>query len=260
MTLAYSQYGDGPSLVLLHAFPLSRDLWRDVAPILANEGWRVITPDLPGFGASTGAADGMEGMAVEVAALLDALGVHSAVIGGCSMGGYVALEFARQFPSRVAGLLLVDTKAGADDDDARANRERIASHVESAGSTAGLAATMPDSLLGATTRATRPDLIEWTKTQINANAAQGVADAQRAMAMRRAQFDTLASLRVPVMCIRGSEDTVSNAADHAAMAAAARDAVDIAVPAAGHLLPIEQPGAFADHVSEFLQQVRGPHC
>ena len=260
MTLAYAQYGDGPVVVLLHAFPLSRDLWRDVAPSIAKHGWHVIAPDLPGFGASPATVSGIDGMAAAVAGLLDGRGVQSAVIGGCSMGGYVALEFARQFPARVAGLLLVDTKASADDDDARANRERIASHVQVADSTAGLAATMPDTLLGATTRSEHPLLVEWTKAQILANSPAGVAAAQRAMASRRAQFDTLASLRVPVLCIRGAEDAVSSAADHAAMAAAAHDAVEVTVPAAGHLLPIEQPGAFVDHAIAFLQQVRGPHC
>ena len=260
MTLAYSETGSGPALVLLHAFPLSRDLWRDVVDDLAACGWRVITPDLPGFGASTATVDSMDAMANEVAVLLEELGIHSAVVGGCSMGGYVALSFAHQFPKRVAGLVLVDTKASADPEESRANRARVADQVEASGSTQALAVAMPDSLLCESTRTQKPELVAWAKAQILANSATGVAAAQRAMAMRREQFDTLASLHAPVLSIRGAEDAVSTAADHAAMAAAAHDAVDVEVPGSGHLLPIEQPSAFVAHMKAFLQRVRGPHC
>lgn len=260
MRLVYSERGDGPAVVLLHAFPLSRDLWCDVVAPIAESGWRVITPDLPGLGGSRIPADSIADMASAVAGLLDELGVHSAVIGGCSMGGYVALSFAEQFPDRVAGLILSDTKAGADTDEARANRHRIAEQVEAARSTVALARTMPETLLGSTTRANRPDLVEWVQEQILTSSMVGVAAAQRAMADRREQFDTLSTLHVPVLSIRGAEDAVSTAADHAAMVAASQDAIDVEVPAAGHLLPIEQPGAFVGHVIPFLDGVRGPHC
>lgn len=260
MTLAYGDRGSGPVLVLLHAFPLSRDLWRDVVDPIAARGWRVITPDLPGFGESVQPVETIDAMAVAVARLLDELGVHSAVLGGCSMGGYVALEFARQFPERVAGLLLADTKASADDADARAHRERIATQVETSGSTHALAVTMPDTLLGSTSRAAQPALVDWVTAQISANSAIGVAAAQGAMAARRAQFDTLRSLSVPVLCIRGAEDVPSTADDQAAMVEAARDGVGVEIPAAGHLLPIEQPAAFLAHAISFLERVRNPHC
>ena len=258
MTLAFSERGEGPALVLLHAFPLSRALWDDVVPQI--DGWRVITPDLPGFGASAIPVDSIDAMADAVASLLDRCGVQSAVVGGCSMGGYVALAFAERYPQRVAGLVLADTKASADPEDARTHRERVASQAERSGSTQALAATMPETLLGVTTRARQPHLIEWAKEQILANSAAGVAAAQRAMANRRAQFDTLAALRVPVLCIRGTEDVPSTSEDHAAMAAAAPDAVNVEVPEAGHLLPIERPSAFLAHLLPFLQRVHGARC
>lgn len=260
MTLAYAAQGSGPALVLLHAFPLSRELWRDVVAPLADAGWLVITPDLPGFGETQTTVASIDDMADEVAQLLDECGVHSAVVGGCSMGGYVALAFAQRFPARVAGLILADTKATADDEAARANRERIAQQVLASGSTRALAATMPDTLLGTTTRGNNPDLIGWVQEQILANRPEGVAAAQRAMATRREQLGTLAALRVPVLSIRGAEDGVASAADHVTIAAVARDSVECDVPNAGHLLPIEQPRAFLAQVLSFLERVRGPHC
>ena len=258
MTLAFSERGEGPALVLLHAFPLSRALWDDVVERI--DGWRIITPDLPGFGATPTPVASIDAMADAVAVMLDRCGIQTAVVGGCSMGGYVALAFAERYPLRAAGLVLADTKASADPEDVRAHRDRIASQAESAGSTQALAVTMPDTLLGVTTREHRPELVDWVKAQILANSAAGVAAAQRAMAGRRAQFDTLAALRVPVLCIRGAEDIPSTAEDHAAMAAAAPDAVNVEIPGAGHLLPIEQPAAFLAHLLPFLKRVHGPHC
>lgn len=258
--LAYAEYGSGAALVLLHAFPLDRTLWSEVAEPLAADGWQVVVPDLPGFGESTVAVATIDDMAVSVADLLDHLSVQSAIVGGCSMGGYVAMAFARLYPERTAGLILVDTKASADGAEARANRERIATQVQAAGSTDALATTQPDVMFSAATRADRPAVVEWLLRTIRAQTPSGVAAAQRAMAQRVEQFDLLSSLRVPVLCVRGAEDGIALAADHAAMATAAHDALDITVEGAGHLLPIEQPEAFVEHVSAFLRSVRGARC
>ena len=260
MTLPYSEVGSGPVLVLLHAFPLHRGLWRDVAEPLAADGWRVITPDLPGFGEARQPATSIDAMADEVALLLDHLDEHTAVIGGCSMGGYVSLAFAERYPHRVAALVLVDTKASADSDEGRANRERVAQQVTDAGSTQALATVMTDSLLGPVTRERRPEIVGWVRDQILEAQPAGVAAAQRAMADRREQFDTLRGLTVPVLAIRGADDGVATAEDHAAMAVAAIDGLNVTIPDAGHLLPIERPDAFVAQVRDFLGRVRTPSC
>ena len=258
--LAYSEFGSGPALVLLHAFPLDRTLWRDVVEPLANAGWRVITPDLPGFGESPETVATIDDMASEVAVLLNSLGINSAVVGGCSMGGYVALAFAAQFPERTAGLILVDTKANADGEEARANRARIAQQVVDSGSTAALAATQPDIMFADATKANRPDVVRWLKDTINAQRPDGVANAQYAMAGRAEQFVMLAELHKPVLCIRGAEDALASADDHTRMATASGDGLDVTIADAGHLVPIEQPAAFVEHVTAFLARLRAPHC
>ncbi len=258
--LEYSETGTGPALVLLHAFPLDRSLWRDVVAPLAAVGWRVVTPDLPGFGASEKFIGSIDDSASAVATLLNHLGENAAVIGGCSMGGYIALSFAAQYPERTAGLILADTKASADGEEARANRERIAQQVLASGSTAALAATMPESMLSPTTLERRAEVSQWLQATIRLQDPASVAAAQRAMATRADRFATLKALRVPVLCIRGADDRTATADDHARMAAAAGDAVDVVVPEAGHLLPVEQPVAFVEQVAEFLRGVRTPSC
>ena len=258
--LAFSEVGSGPALVLLHAFPLDRSLYRDVTEPLAADGWRVITPDLPGFGGSEEAVGSIEDSALAVALLLNQLGENAAVLGGCSMGGYIALSFAAQFPDRTAALILIDTKASIDGAEALANRERVADQVLASGSATALAATLPDSMLSATTLSERPQLADWLRQTAGRQCPHSVAAAQRAMAARVEQFAALAALHTPVLCIRGTDDRTATAADHAAMAAAAGDAIDVHVPGAGHLLPIEQPAAFVEQVSAFLRKLRAPRC
>src|SRR6516162_2263455 len=122
--VAYDDVGRGRVLVLLHAFPLSRAMWRPQREALQAD-CRVLTPDLRGFGGTSPFAGtpALEQMADDVAGLLDALGVREPVVlGGLSMGGYVALAFVRKHAGRLAGLNLADTRAEADSAEARANR------------------------------------------------------------------------------------------------------------------------------------------
>ena len=108
--LAYTDTGIGQPVVLLHGYPFNRTLWNEQVSALSNS-YRVITPDLRGLGESgaTSGAATMNRMAQDVAALLDQLEISRAVIGGLSMGGYVALAYYKQFPSRVRALVLTDT-------------------------------------------------------------------------------------------------------------------------------------------------------
>ena len=259
-TLQWSEQGVGSALVLLHAFPLDRSLWDTVVGPLASAGWRVIVPDLPGFGVDTSPARSIDDMADRVVALLGNLGVHSAVFAGCSMGGYVALSLAAQHPERVAGLVLIDTKASADGEEARANRVRIAEQLERSGSTAALAATQPEAMLAAETLEQRPAVVHWLRETVLAQRAEAAAAAQRAMAERAQHFDTLRGLRVPVLCVRGAEDRISTVEDQKAMVGAAGDALDVTIPGAGHLVPVEQPDALVAAMRPFLTHIRAPHC
>jgi len=128
--LAYAEHGEGRPVVLLHAFPLSRVVFDDQARGLADRA-RVVLPDLRGFGESPTGDDepSLDRMADDVAALLDRLGLERVVLGGLSMGGYVVMAFLRRHPERVSGVVLMDTKSGADPAAARENRLQVAEAV-----------------------------------------------------------------------------------------------------------------------------------
>ena len=155
--LYHRDTGQGLPVVLLHAFPVSSAMWLSQREALAP-AYRVITPDQRGFGGSPlGADDPDLGLAADdVVALLDAKNIDSAVIGGLSMGGYVAMALLRRHPQRVRALVLADTKAGADPEPARANRHRIAAAVEADERSSLLLEEVLPTLVGPTTVATRP--------------------------------------------------------------------------------------------------------
>jgi pimeloyl-ACP methyl ester carboxylesterase len=255
--------GPGEPVVLLHAFPLDSALWAAQRRPLAQAGFRVITPDLPGFGGSPLSPDepSLDVVADAVAATLDQFGIEQAVVGGLSMGGYVTMAMLRRHPERLRALVLADTKAGADAPEAAANRLRVAAEVEAAGSTQELAGTMLPNLLGATTRAQRPEVVAAVRRWITAQPAPAVAWAQRAMAGRPDSFADLAGFGGPVLVLVGSEDTITPAAEAAAIVAAAEEGGSattlVEIPAAGHLSAVETPDAVTRALLDWLPGLRG---
>ncbi|WP_035797921.1 alpha/beta fold hydrolase [Kitasatospora mediocidica] len=256
--LSLRESGTGTALVLLHAFPLSARMWQaqlDGLPGPDGSAARVLAPDFPGFGAGAPSADppSLDLLADGVARLLDDRGIDRAVVGGLSMGGYVALAFARRHPDRLRGLLLADTKASADTEAARVNRERIAAAVLARDSVRLLAEERLEStLLGP---AAAPELVAAVRALIAAATPAGVAWAQRAMAARPDSFEVLAGLRVPAAVLVGAQDALTPPEDARAMVRALPDARLTVIEGAGHLSALEAPQAFDAAVRELLRRV-----
>jgi pimeloyl-ACP methyl ester carboxylesterase len=252
-------------LVLLHGFPLDHRMWLDVTALLAGDP-TVLVPDLPGFGASPVGEDvarvvGGEGPSIDVmadgvAATLRAAGIDGSVVAGLSMGGYVAMALVERHPDLVVGLGLLDTKSTADSDEARANRLRVADAVLSESSTDPVLG-MRTTLLGETSRAGRPDLVEHLEDWITDQGPRGIAWAQRAMAARPDRTEVLRAFAGPATVVVGEQDELSpiDAARH--MAVALADARLVVVPGAGHMTAIENPEPVAVALGDLLRRSGG---
>ncbi|MDX6197314.1 MAG: hypothetical protein QOJ79_465 [Actinomycetota bacterium] len=253
MELAYREAGSGRPLVLLHAFPLSATMWLEQRDGLASE-CRVITPDQRGFGGSALGEDppSLDTAADDIAELLDRLDLDQVVLGGLSMGGYVAMALLRRHPDRIFALILADTKATADPEAGKANRERIAAAVESDETSTVLVDEVLPALLGSTTTASRPLISGRVRGLVQAAPASAVAWAQRAMAGRPDSFDTLRAFDRPALVIVGEEDVLSPPPDAEAMAATLPHGRLVVIPEAGHLTAVETPEAFNAQVAGFL--------
>ncbi|MFB4313130.1 alpha/beta fold hydrolase [Actinomadura sp. 21ATH] len=244
--------GAGTPLVLLHAFPLSSAMWLGQREGLAGR-FRVITPDLRGFGGSLLGADepSVELMADDVARMFRRLGVARAVVGGLSMGGYVAMALCRRHPDLVLGLVLADTKAAEDTDTVRLARLRQAETIDRDGDVSVLLDEVLPHLVGPTTLRQRALVYGRVRGLVQSTPPPAAAWALRAMAAREPSFETLRGLKVPALVMVGSEDAVSTEDDARAMADVMPNAELTVIPRAGHLCAVEQPDLFNQAVSEF---------
>jgi pimeloyl-ACP methyl ester carboxylesterase len=252
LEVAFVARGQGPTLILLHAFPLDQRMWAGQVEGL-HEVAHVVTLDMPGFGSSQ-ATDGtlsVDELGDWVHHFAQRLGHERFVLGGLSMGGYVALSCARRHPSALQGLVLADTRAGADSEAAKATRLAHAARVEAEG-VAFLAETFPARVLTAATLIERPELVRMVLDWALAARPAAVSGALRMMASRPDATASLSGLRMPVLAIVGEGDAITPPDELEGVIAAVPDGSIARLPAAGHLSNIEQPAAFNQAVRAFL--------
>jgi 3-oxoadipate enol-lactonase len=245
--------GKGPSLLLLHAFPLSSAMWRPQIEALRKD-YRVVAPDFRGFGSTPGfaGAPSVDQMADDVAALLDELKICApVVVGGLSMGGYVALAFARRHAARLRALILADTRAEADDATARANRDKMIEFASKNPSLAVVERMLPTGLC-AETLAKRPEVVATVRHIASVHAPAGIVNALRALRDRPDATPRLNEIAVPTLVIVGREDALTLPAAAETLAAGIPGARLVLLEKAGHLSNLEQPEGFTEAVRMFL--------
>ena len=242
------------AVVFLHAFPLRARMWDPVRACLPHD-LETLAPDFPGFGDAPPGPRSLAGFASNVLAALDRDGLDRVVLVGLSMGGYVAFRLFDVAASRVAGLVLADTRAGPDGADARDRRTAQAARVRAEGP-----AWMPDALLpgllGATTRAGHPDVVDAARAMVAGGNREGVARALEALRDRPDSTPLLHAIRSPTHVIVGAEDTLTPPSEATALAAAIPGATLDVLPGAGHLSAIEAPAAFSRSLTWFLSRIR----
>src|SRR2546421_12636916 len=257
INIGYDDHGIGQPVLFLHAFPLNRSMWSgELVALLQEERYRLVALDWRGFGESdiTSNISTMEQFADDVAGLMDVLGMQDAILCGLSMGGYVAFAFLRKYPQRVRGLILADTRPGADTAEGRANRENVARVAETQG-TGAIANLQLPKLISENTRQQHPEVEARIRQMINAATPQGIAAASRGMAQRQDSTDLLASITCPTLVIVGERDVLTPPAVAQDYAAKIPNAQCIIIPSAGHLSNLEQPEAFHQAISGFLQSL-----
>ncbi len=255
-TLHFEERGSGLQLLLIHGFPFSGRMWAGQLESLSNSA-RVLAPDLPGFGDSPARGDAatVDQYAEDCLAVLDALDImEPVVIGGLSMGGYIALAAARLFPLRVRGLILASTRAGADSAEGRATRDKTIAQVKESGASV-VAEGMFPKLLSAETYKSQPEVAAELKEIMRSATPEGVAAALAAMRDRPDSTDLLPNLHMPVLIIHGKDDQVIPPAEAEVMAKAIPNNVLHLVDKAGHLPNLEQPDEFNRIVIKFLAKL-----
>ena len=239
-------------LVLIHAFPLNARMWEPQLTLAAH-GWRVLAPHLCGFDGRTGdpPASTVDDYAGDVIDLLDALHVEDAVVGGLSMGGYVAFAVLRFAPRYVRGLILADTRSQADTPEGVESRKGMLQLLAGKGA-AVLADEMIPKLLGASTRANQPEVADRVRELILSNPSEAIAGGIRALMSRPDSTPLLRTIHRPTLIVVGDEDTLTPPALSEEMHRAIAGSELIVVPGAGHLSSLERPDVFNAALARFL--------
>jgi len=253
ITLMYDDQGNGEPLVLIHGHPFDRSMWAPQVEEFSRSGWRVIAPDLRGYGQST-VVPGMtllETFARDTVALLDHLDIDRVVLGGLSMGGQIVMEFYRLFPDRIRGLVLADTFPGGETGDGKRARNAQADRLLREGMQ-GYADEVLPKMVAPMTLAALPTVAAHVRAMMRGAPPEGAAAALRGRAERRDYTDMLARIAVPTLVVVGRDDEFTPVSDAERMHRLIPHAVLAVVDDAAHMPNLERQSEFNRVLHSFL--------
>jgi pimeloyl-ACP methyl ester carboxylesterase len=255
VSIALEDRGSGRAILFVHGYPLGRNLWRHQVQHL--DGWRRIAPDLRGMGESSlpEGEPSIGDYADDLVGVLDQLGVTRAVVCGLSMGGYIAFDVVRRYRPRVAGLILITTRAEADSEEARQGRDQSAARAAASGAEAIADAMLPR-LFAPESLIRIPGTVAEVRAGILATPVPGIRSALVALRDRpdsRPLLETLGG--IPTLVVAGAADTITPPQEMRAMANAIPGAEFVVVEGAGHLPPLERPDVTTDTIARFLRKL-----
>lgn len=250
--LGYDEAGEGPVLLLVHGFPLDRTMWAEQISGLSDIS-RVVAVDLRGRGKSPEAGDGwtIDDYADDVAATIDSLGVDKVDLAGMSMGGYVVLAAWRRHPDKIRSVILINTKAEADSQEAKEAREKTAIMVREKGTAELINGLFPKMFAPGANDAVKDKV----RTMFEDTPSETAAADALVMKDRPDSTSDLGSINVPVLVIQGEEDSIMSVDGSKAMAGNISGARFTTVPSAGHMAPVENPEAVNQAIREFLDGI-----
>jgi pimeloyl-ACP methyl ester carboxylesterase len=253
--LSYSNVGDGRRTVLLiHGHPFNRTMWQPQLEFL-QASYRVVVPDLRGYGASSlpdGRETRLETFAADNLALMDSLGIRKFVLGGLSMGGQIVLEMLRQAPDRIEALLLADTFAGLDTAERKQLRFTIADRLEREGMEAYALGELTKMITPANVEEL-PEVAEHVMKMMTTTPPAGAAAALRGRAQRIDYTPLLQEIRVPALVVVGREDVYTPVAWAEQLNRDIPGSKLVIIEKAGHMPNLERPDVFNYALGSWLQ-------
>lgn len=256
--LHWREKGAGDPVIFVHGFPFRSTMWGPQLEAVP-EGWRYIAPDLRGFGESERGDMplSIELFADDVVGLMDHLAIEQAVICGLSMGGYVTLSMAERYPHRLRAVVLVATRASADDDAAKAGRKKLAAQVRVEGSQPVVNAMLPKLMAGATS-IQRPQVQQFVMNMMQTTAPETLGGSLAAMAERDDYRGMLEKIAVSTMVVGGDQDQIIPREEMDLLTRQVRGAKLEIIPNVGHLPNLEAPDVFNKLLENFLKFLPPP--
>jgi len=254
-TISYREQGRGTPLVLVHGFPLDNRIWDSQLASLSDK-FRVIAPDLPGFGQSKSTKPfTMQSLADDLHSLLSQTSALPCILAGLSMGGYMTFAYAAKYAKDLKALILVDTKADADTPDGKAGRDKMIQTARTSGSPAIAAAMMPK-MLSPDSQQNRPQLVQQLKTIMESCPALTIEHALAAMRDRADSRPLLPSINIPTLILVGDQDPITPPAVAETMNKEIKNSKLITIKSAAHLTSMEQPEQVNQALRQFLAMIK----
>ncbi|WP_309140332.1 alpha/beta fold hydrolase [Streptomyces sp. PKU-EA00015] len=256
ITIGFEDEGSGEPLVLVHGHPFDRSMWQPQIEHFRRAGWRVIAPDLRGYGESTvvPGTTTLETFVRDIAALLDHLGVDRFVLGGLSMGGQIVMEFHRLFPGRIRGLVLADTFAAAETEAGKAGRYMMAERLLREGMSGYAEEVLPKMVAPSNIEAL-PDVAQHVLLMMTGTSPQGAAAALRGRAERPDYVDMLPRIAVPTLVVVGADDEFTPVSDARLIHERVPDATLEIIDEAAHMPNLERAAEFNAALQHFLDSL-----
>ena len=256
ITVGFDDQGDGDPLVLIHGHPFDRSMWRPQVKHFGRSGWRVIAPDLRGYGDTTVVPGKtmLETFARDVVALLDWLEVARVVLGGLSMGGQIVMELHRLVPERIRALVLADTSPQAETESGKASRNQAADRLLREGMEPYAAEILPKMVAPDNIRAS-PAVAEHVLGMMRATSPEGAAAALRGRAERPDYVDMLERIAVPALVVVGRDDEFTPIRDARLMHNRIPESSLVIVGEAAHMPNLERPTEFNHALRQFLDSL-----
>ena len=255
LTMAYNVSGVGAPLTLIHGFPLNKIMWRPQVSSLSRR-FRVVALDLPGFGESEAPPGpcSMDRFADYVGALLRQLRIHSSVVVGHSMGGYVTFRLYARHRSLVGGMVLANTRAEADSPEGKQGRLATIERIKREGLTSYISESA-EKLVSPATMARRPEILRTLRDIMKAASEHSIVSTLHALAERPDSTPLLSEITVPTLVITGAQDQIIPFDSAGRMHSSIRGSQLVTIQSTGHMSNLEDPEAFNRAV---LQSFRRP--
>ena len=245
--------GSGPVILLVHGFPLDHQMWKFQIEGL-SDGYRIIAPDLPGFGSSPASQTelSMRGLADTLVAMLDSMGVAEPVAYcGLSMGGYIGWQFWKHHSQRLSHLVACDTKAAGDTEEIHRARQIAAHSVMQTGATT-VADSMLQKLFHDPDSERKQTITQGVHQVISQTSPATIAAGQLAMADRPDATGWISEIEIPTLFVVGEFDGITTPEQMRANADLVPGSKFLQVADAGHMAPLENHVEFNAGLVEFL--------
>lgn len=242
-----------PALILIHAFPLNKEMWNQQVEYF-KRNYRVITFDIRGLGGSAVSQYTLEFIVDDLITLMNELKIEKAVLGGLSMGGFVALRAIERNPEKFTALLLADTKSEPDSDQSKLGRYKALREIKDKGLNYFIENFVKKSL-STKTQKLHPKVFASIMKSLSSHTAEGVSAALLALTSRTDTTASLELIKVPTLIIVGENDSITPLSTSENLHTKIKGSSLVIIPGAGHLANLENSEEFNKAVDRFLKNL-----